>query len=83
MKTNLSDLQGVTSKGGRFLEGPVSGSKKPAEDGQLIILAAGEKVIDKFFARHLSMYFHDHSSNWRIFITKSYCLRASLSCYFL
>ncbi|WP_224961731.1 NAD(P)-dependent oxidoreductase [Geomonas subterranea] len=32
----------VTAKGGRFLEAPVSGSKKPAEDGTLIILAAGD-----------------------------------------
>lgn len=32
------------SRGGSFLEAPVSGSKKPAEDGQLVILAAGEKV---------------------------------------
>lgn len=37
-------LQAITSKGGSFLEAPVSGSKKPAEDGQLVILAAGEKV---------------------------------------
>ncbi|XP_056691475.1 glyoxylate/succinic semialdehyde reductase 1-like isoform X1 [Spinacia oleracea] len=42
--TSVKISEGVTSKGGRFLEGPVSGSKKPAEDGQLIILAAGEKV---------------------------------------
>ncbi|KAI9075922.1 hypothetical protein K1719_042123 [Acacia pycnantha] len=31
------------SREGRFLEAPVSGSKKPAEDGQLLILAAGDK----------------------------------------
>lgn len=37
-------FQAITSKGGYFLEAPVSGSKKPAEDGQLVILAAGEKV---------------------------------------
>ncbi|KAF6174439.1 hypothetical protein GIB67_024461 [Kingdonia uniflora] len=30
-------------KGGPFLEASVSGSKKPVEDGQLVILAAGEK----------------------------------------
>ncbi|XP_010277859.1 PREDICTED: glyoxylate/succinic semialdehyde reductase 1 [Nelumbo nucifera] len=35
----------ITKKGGCFLEAPVSGSKKPAEDGQLIILAAGEKQL--------------------------------------
>lgn len=33
----------VTAKGGRYLEAPVSGSKKPAIDGTLIILAAGDK----------------------------------------
>ncbi|KAL9263560.1 Glyoxylate/succinic semialdehyde reductase 1-like protein [Drosera capensis] len=38
-------LQAITSKGGSFLEAPVSGSKKPAEDGQLIILAAGNKEL--------------------------------------
>lgn len=35
----------VTGKGGRFLEAPVSGSRKPAEDGTLIILAAGDKGL--------------------------------------
>ncbi|RWW30755.1 hypothetical protein GW17_00004657 [Ensete ventricosum] len=35
----------ITKKGGYFLEAPVSGSKKPAEDGQLVILAAGEKDL--------------------------------------
>ncbi|KAF5177410.1 Glyoxylate/succinic semialdehyde reductase [Thalictrum thalictroides] len=35
----------ITKKGGYFLEAPVSGSKKPAEDGQLVILAAGEKTL--------------------------------------
>lgn len=37
-------LQAIVAKGGQFLEAPVSGSKQPAETGQLIILAAGEKV---------------------------------------
>jgi len=35
----------VTGKGGRFLEAPVSGSKKPAEDGTLIILSAGDRSL--------------------------------------
>ncbi len=35
----------VTERGGRFLEAPVSGSKKPAEDGTLIILAAGDRGL--------------------------------------
>ena len=38
-------LQAIISRGGKFLEAPVSGSKKPAEDGQLVILAAGDKVM--------------------------------------
>lgn len=35
----------VLAAGGAFLEAPVSGSKKPAIDGQLIILAAGDKPL--------------------------------------
>ena len=35
----------ITASGGRFLEAPVSGSKKPAEDGTLIILAAGDRSL--------------------------------------
>ena len=35
----------ITNKGGRFLEAPVSGSKKPAQDGTLIILAAGDRGL--------------------------------------
>ncbi|KVI03760.1 6-phosphogluconate dehydrogenase, C-terminal-like protein [Cynara cardunculus var. scolymus] len=43
-ETSTKISEAVKEKGGDFLEGPVSGSKKPAEDGQLVILAAGEKV---------------------------------------
>lgn len=43
--TSLKISEAITKKGGDFLEAPVSGSKKPAEDGQLIILAAGEKEL--------------------------------------
>lgn len=43
--TSSKISQAITSKGGHFLEAPVSGSKKPAEDGQLVILAAGEKAL--------------------------------------
>jgi 3-hydroxyisobutyrate dehydrogenase-like beta-hydroxyacid dehydrogenase len=32
-------------RGGRFLEAPVSGTKKPAEDGTLVILAAGDQSL--------------------------------------
>jgi len=35
----------VMERGGRFLEAPVSGTKKPAEDGTLIILAAGDRTL--------------------------------------
>lgn len=35
----------VTARGGRFLEAPVSGSRKPAEEGALIILAAGDRSL--------------------------------------
>ncbi|RAL42283.1 unnamed protein product [Cuscuta campestris] len=37
--------EAIICRGGTFLEAPVSGSKKPAEDGQLVILAAGEKDL--------------------------------------
>jgi 3-hydroxyisobutyrate dehydrogenase-like beta-hydroxyacid dehydrogenase len=35
----------ITDRGGRFLEAPVSGSRKPAEEGTLIILAAGDRTL--------------------------------------
>jgi len=35
----------ISARGGKFLEAPVSGSKKPAEDGTLIILAAGDHEL--------------------------------------
>ena len=35
----------ISQAGGRFLEAPVSGTKKPAEDGTLIILAAGDHSL--------------------------------------
>nr|CAD1819891.1 unnamed protein product [Ananas comosus var. bracteatus] len=43
--TSSKISEAITKKGGYFLEAPVSGSKKPAEDGQLVILAAGEKEL--------------------------------------
>ncbi|KAJ4717899.1 Glyoxylate/succinic semialdehyde reductase 2 [Melia azedarach] len=51
---DVSTVDGPTSKlisrhmkatGASFLEAPVSGSKKPAEDGQLIFLTAGDKSL--------------------------------------
>ncbi|MGE4551739.1 MAG: NAD(P)-dependent oxidoreductase [Desulfovibrionaceae bacterium] len=35
----------VAERGGRFLEAPVSGTKKPAEDGTLVFLAAGDETL--------------------------------------
>ncbi len=35
----------VTQRGGRFLEAPVSGSRKPAEEGTLIILTGGDRSL--------------------------------------
>ncbi|GAB6190915.1 NAD(P)-dependent oxidoreductase [Desulfocastanea catecholica] len=35
----------VQKKGGRFLEAPVSGSKKPAEDGTLVFLCGGDESL--------------------------------------
>lgn len=35
----------IESKGAKFLEAPVSGTKKPAADGTLVILAAGNKEL--------------------------------------
>jgi len=43
--TSRRIMQAVTQRGGRFLEAPVSGTKKPAEDGTLIILAAGDQSL--------------------------------------
>lgn len=37
--------EAIAGKGARFLEAPVSGTKKPAEDGTLIILAAGDQTL--------------------------------------
>ncbi|XAR67610.1 hypothetical protein NMG60_11002440 [Bertholletia excelsa] len=51
---DVSTVDGATSKlissdikaaGALFLEAPVSGSKKPAEDGQLIFLTAGDRPL--------------------------------------
>ncbi len=33
------------ARGGRFVEAPVSGSKGPAQVGQLVILAAGDRTL--------------------------------------
>lgn len=43
--TSCTIAKAVAECGGRFLEAPVSGTKKPAEDGTLIILAAGDRTL--------------------------------------
>ncbi len=43
--TSQRIAEAVTDAGGRFLEAPVSGSKKPAEEGTLIFLAAGDSSL--------------------------------------
>ena len=43
--TSRDISEAVVGAGGRFLEAPVSGTKKPAEDGTLIILAAGDEGL--------------------------------------
>src|SRR6266567_1801523 len=35
----------VIARGGRFLEAPVSGSRKPAEEGTLVILTGGDRSL--------------------------------------
>ncbi|WVZ16419.1 hypothetical protein V8G54_009401 [Vigna mungo] len=46
--TSSKISEAIKAKGGYFLEAPVSGSKKPAEDGQLVILAAGDKPFSSY-----------------------------------
>lgn len=43
--TSLDLALAITEQGGRYLEAPVSGSRKPAEDGALVILAAGDEGL--------------------------------------
>ncbi|KAL5728743.1 glyoxylate reductase (NADP(+)) [Ranunculus cassubicifolius] len=61
---DISTVDVVTSKligkqikatGALFLEAPVSGSKKPAEDGQLIFLTAGDKALYETVAPFLDI----------------------------
>jgi len=43
--TSRNIATAVTDMGGRYLEAPVSGTKKPAEDGTLIFLTAGDRSL--------------------------------------
>jgi 3-hydroxyisobutyrate dehydrogenase-like beta-hydroxyacid dehydrogenase len=59
--TSLRIATALTAAGARFLEAPVSGSRQPAEQGQLVIMAAGDRalydeiapVLDLLGKRHL------------------------------
>ncbi len=44
-ETSTAIHAAIKAKGGRFLEAPVSGSKKPAEDGALVFLCAGDESL--------------------------------------
>jgi len=44
-ETSTAIATKIAGAGGRFLEAPVSGTKKPAEDGTLIILTAGDRSL--------------------------------------
>ncbi|CAG5105888.1 Oidioi.mRNA.OKI2018_I69.chr1.g2541.t1.cds [Oikopleura dioica] len=44
-ETAIAIGEAIRSKGGRFLEAPVSGSKVPAELGELIIMCAGDRTL--------------------------------------
>eukprot|EP00933_Yihiella_yeosuensis_P049313 TRINITY_DN4608_c1_g3_i2.p1 TRINITY_DN4608_c1_g3~~TRINITY_DN4608_c1_g3_i2.p1 ORF type:complete len:302 (+),score=82.12 TRINITY_DN4608_c1_g3_i2:156-1061(+) len=46
-ETSKEIAAAITAKGGRFIEAPVSGSKGPALQGQLVVLAAGEEALAK------------------------------------
>uniref|UniRef100_A0A7S4SHX4 6-phosphogluconate dehydrogenase NADP-binding domain-containing protein n=1 Tax=Alexandrium monilatum TaxID=311494 RepID=A0A7S4SHX4_9DINO len=46
-ETSQEIAAAVGAKGGRFLEAPVSGSKGPALQGQLVILTAGERALQE------------------------------------
>ncbi len=55
----------IEAAGGRFLEVPVFGSKKPAEDGTLVILTAGalepEGMCTAFWIKKLRMVCHRYN----------------------
>jgi 3-hydroxyisobutyrate dehydrogenase-like beta-hydroxyacid dehydrogenase len=44
-QTSASLAAAVAACGGRFLEAPVSGSRQPAEQGRLVIMAAGDRAL--------------------------------------
>jgi len=49
----ITQAEQVAAKGGRFFEAPVSGSKVPAETGQLIFLCGGDADVYELISPHL------------------------------
>lgn len=47
-ETSTAIAEGARGKGAVFLEAPVSGSKAPAENGQLIFLCGGDRAAFDF-----------------------------------
>lgn len=43
--STIFSLQAINAKGGRYLEAQVQGSKTQAEEGTLVILAAGDRSL--------------------------------------
>jgi 3-hydroxyisobutyrate dehydrogenase-like beta-hydroxyacid dehydrogenase len=44
-ETSIDIAEAIGSKGGRYLEAQIQGSKVEAENGTLLILAAGDRVL--------------------------------------
>lgn len=55
----------VNKKGGYFMEAPVSGSKIPAEFGQLVFLCAGDKLV---FDHHVTQSILDLMGKRSLFL---------------
>ncbi|KAF7125009.1 hypothetical protein RHSIM_Rhsim12G0207300 [Rhododendron simsii] len=88
---DVSTVDGATSKligtrikatGALFLEAPVSGSKKPAEDGQLIFLTAGDRSLFETVAPLLDIMgkllcpYAPHHPFSEAFELSTFCLRS-------
>lgn len=45
VETSKDIEEAITSKGGRYLEAQLQGSKQESEDGQLVILCSGDRSL--------------------------------------
>ena len=61
--TTLRIADAIKAAGGRFLEAPVSGSKGPAEQGQLVFLSAGDEELFESVQHPLEVRFVVHFSS--------------------